>query len=365
MKMNKKIYYIDFTRQKRATAGAKAPTDIAQICDNNHFIRLELPPYPQDSHKLKKLIWIIFHCTRGWRRFSKCIDDNSVVIYQHPFKGNVVAEKYIPRLQKRKNVRFIALIHDLESLRGGIAGVIKNRSYIHEHNDNDFLKLFDIVICHNNAMKGYLVSRGFDERKLVTLELFDYLTDYSREPQSFTVPPTVVIAGNLAPGKCEYIYKIKENNKNKNLPVNLYGINYDENKNLYGMCYKGVYAPEELISKLEGHFGLVWDGLSTDTCSGNTGEYLKYNNPHKLSLYLVSNLPVIVWSEAAIASFVEKNQVGIVVDNIEELDRVLSQVTEDTYTMYIEHTKSVSQKLRNGYYFVKAVNDGISRLESL
>ena len=70
--------------------------------------------------------------------------------------------------------------------------------------------------------------------------------------------------------------------------------------------YCGQYKPEELPEKLEGGFGLVWDGDDLGACTGVFGEYMKYNNPHKTSLYLASGLPVIIWEKAAMAKYIEK-----------------------------------------------------------
>ena len=56
--------------------------------------------------------------------------------------------------------------------------------------------------------------------------------------------------------------------------------------------YFGSFLPDELPAALEGGFGLVWDGDSAETCSGVFGEYLRYNNSHKASLYLASGFPL-------------------------------------------------------------------------
>ena len=60
---------------------------------------------------------------------------------------------------------------------------------------------------------------------------------------------------------------------------------------------------------MDQNFGLVWDGTSLDGCNGRYGEYLKFNNPHKTSLYLSCGIPVIIWKEAALADFVEEHKV--------------------------------------------------------
>lgn len=67
-----------------------------------------------------------------------------------------------------------------------------------------------------------------------------------------------------------------------------------------GIEYQTTYhtkeslAAEELPGALVQSFGLVWDGNSMDTCTGNYGSYLRINDPHKVSLYLSSGLPIIV-----------------------------------------------------------------------
>ena len=65
------------------------------------------------------------------------------------------------------------------------------------------------------------------------------------------------------------LIRIKESSEDDkvNKVITFTGI-FDELK------YKATY-------KMEGSFGLVWDGTSKDTCIGGFGEYLKFNNPHK------------------------------------------------------------------------------------
>lgn len=121
------------------------------------------------------------------------------------------------------------------------------------------------------------------------------------------------------------------------------------------MIWHGSFKPEDLPSELKGDFGLVWDGTSAETCAGNTGEYLKYNNPHKTSLYLASGMPVIVWRQAAIADFVLENGVGIAVDSLYGLDHVIANISDEEYRTMCENVNRIGEKLRSGYYFMNAL----------
>ena len=164
---------------------------------------------------------------------------------------------------------------------------------------------------------------------------------------------TIVIAGNLSRQKSAYIYQL--NDITDHCHYNLYGIGYD-GKDTENVSYKGAFSPDELISQLQGQYGLVWDGESCDTCSGAFGEYLKYNNPHKFSLYLAAGLPVIIWKSAALAVYVEKYGLGMCIDSLKELDSRLSAITSDDYLRMVENVAKYRKSLVNGCHLKEALD---------
>lgn len=358
-----KVYYISTEKSNRNTAGKKAPDDISEICRRNGYECIEAPLFPSKKNVVLQKLWLLFVCTAWWMKLGKLVKANDIVIYQHPSYGTRVAIKMINRIKQKKECKFVVIIHDLESLRQGIDGVIKDNKKTNNLGDNNLLKLFDAVICHNKKMKEYLVSQGFERDKIITLDIFDYLSFFQPKEKQKSKKPTIAIAGNLAYGKCKYIYNIS--NFNSSLSVNLYGSNFDQeraNDNL-NFKYKGSFNPDVIPSELNGDFGLVWDGDSLDTCSGNTGNYLRFNNPHKTSLYLSAGMPVIVWKDAAIADFVLNNEVGIVVDNLRELDKVIMEISDDQYRNLQKNACAISEKLRAGYYTISALNRAFGKIE--
>ena len=88
---------------------------------------------------------------------------------------------------------------------------------------------------------------------------------------------------------------------------------------------------------------------------GTGGLYLKYNNPHKTSLYLSSGLPVIIWSDAALAKFVKINNVGITVDSLSDVSEKIKQITQVDYDIMAHNAKRISQKLTNGYFLKRSL----------
>ena len=349
------VYYIDFERKKRATAGAKAPGDINRICRKQGFRSFSMPAMPQDKPQFLQKLWLLTVCPLSWMKSSRKIRKNDVIIYQHPMYGARVTARMIPYIKKKKGCRFIALIHDLETLRGGIEGVIEGSTKTYQVNDRRILPLFDHIICHNASMKKALVEQGIAAEKLVTLEIFDYLTDEVPKEREKGKTPSIAIAGNLAYGKSRYLYDIKAKENNKDLTVHLFGLRFEEDKAVNGMIYHGSYSPEELPGKLEGDFGLVWDGSSAETCAGNTGNYLRYNDPHKTSLYLASGMPVVTWSEAAIADFILKKKAGFVVNSLSELEEKIKNISDEEYLEMCRNARKISVQLRQGFYFKQAL----------
>ncbi len=347
-------YYIDRGIKKRNTAGAKAPADISKICDTMGMERFGMPMFPAEKGKLYQKLWLMFVGTFYWLKLEKKIQRGDRIIYQHPMYGNRVALKFVPRIRKKKKCKFIVLIHDLESLRKGIEGVIKNNEKTNFIADNLLLEQFDYVICHNEYMKKYLIRQGFDATKIICLEIFDYLSDYVPEKND-KEKMSIAIAGNLAAGKSEYIYKLLNNSSA--IRIHLYGINFDRTQCKSNAIYHGSFSPEELPKYLKGSFGLVWDGASAESCVGNTGEYLRYNNPHKTSLYLSSGIPVIVWKEAAIADFVLKNHCGIAVKSLYDIEKVLSDITFSEYDEMKKNAEKIGKKMKNGFFTKKAIGE--------
>ena len=86
-------------------------------------------------------------------------------------KVAMLALRYIKQL-KRKKVKIIILIHDIESLRTQD----KNQKEWYQHAEKSFLCLADDVIAHNKKMIGYLKKIGLDTR-IHALEIFDYLVE--------------------------------------------------------------------------------------------------------------------------------------------------------------------------------------------
>lgn len=348
-------YYVDVIKTNKNNATLKAPGDIAKICDELGMTAFNMPNLPYDKSVYYQKAWMLLVWQRYWNRLLKKMKNGDVLLYQHPMYGTRIMERILPKFRK-KGVKIVMLIHDLNILRGGEEYKRDKTSSVYIQ-DMIILNYADNIICHNKSMLDYLASEGFSENKLTNLEIFDYLTDYRPAAKTFKEEWSCVIAGNLVKAKCKYIYDLIDHTKEEGgYKLHLYGggLEADLGEEYTNVVYHGSISPEKLPEVMEGDFGIVWDGTSTKSCEGNNGNYLRYNNPHKTSLFLASGVPVIVWKEAALAGFVEENGVGFAVSSLEEINGVLSQMTASEYTQMIENVEAVSEKIRKGHFFKTA-----------
>lgn len=334
-------------------AGSKAPEDVSKISSEMGFEKIIISKSNNKQDIFSKIKrQIIF--SSGWNKAYSQIKPNSIVLLQHPFRDRQInRERILLKLKKKKAVKFICVIHDVEKLRG----TMFNEYY---KNEFDFmLKIADKFIVHNRNMEKYFISLGVDKNKLINLHIFDYLQSNSKVGKKPIFTKDINIAGNLDASKSKYLAKLGKINAN----FILYGPNFNL-KHIDNVKYMGSFPADDIPNKLVKGFGLIWDGNSVDTCDGATGKYLQYNNPHKLSLYLSSGLPVIIWKNAAEAQFVSENNLGLVVKSLKQASNQLKKISKKQYDDYSRNVQMISKKLLQGKYLKKALDEAVSSLEN-
>lgn len=339
-----KKYLIERTNDKLSSnkfnAGSKARTDILNILEKNGFENIILELKDNGVEKLFSNLKL--------NSKLKNIKEKSIVIIQFPLAGTFLSNKIL-KILKEKNCKIISIIHDIDSLR---FSELSNKIY----KDIEILNKFDVVICHNEKMKNWIRLNGGNS-KIVCLELFDYIMQMDNIKIK-KVSSDLVFAGNLDENKSGFVYKLN------NISINLYGDNFSENKQNNNINYKGKFEPEILPNVLNGNYGLIWDGKSVESCEGDSGEYLKFNNPHKLSLYIASGLPVITWRKAAISDFIEKNKIGILVDNLNDIKSAI-EFNKKNYEEFLQNIEKIRNKVINGEYTMESIKKSIELLMEL
>ena len=318
------------------TAGNKAMEDIRDIAGAMGYQKIDIHPLVGNTDSEAKE-WSVQRNRQDWEQCYETIPDDAVLLLQHPtWQRQSARTKTLRRLKDEKNIRIISVMHDVESLRKVYDDSVKQDEF------SVIFELTDIFVVHTAAMKEYFLSIGVEAERVVTLGIFDYL---AAEPGARQLDKSITVAGNLDGKKSPYVEKLRSL---QDIKIHLFGVGYAPSEGDKHIVYHGAFPTDEISQALCGGFGLVWDGDSLDTCSGYTGQYLRYNSPHKCSLYLASGLPVILWKEAALAGFVQEHGVGIMVNSLHELPEILADMTEERYNEYLAHIRSVSKALREG-----------------
>ncbi|NMV49225.1 galactofuranosyltransferase [Lactobacillus reuteri] len=322
------IYYLRETSKEGRDAGSKARIDVENI-----FNKLKIKPISPFLSKKNRLYAYLFFL---WQ--LKKTNKSDIIVVQYPLpRGYNSLLKYVAKHRK-----IVAIIHDLTTLRF-------NKDF---KDDKKQLKNLLYIIAHNKRMKDYLISKGITA-PIISLELFDYLVNKEQKVNDHSNDSELIcFAGNLS--KSNFIYKLPESLIK--LGINLYGIGFDSRRESANeLNYIGSFNSEDIVSEIKGRYGLVWDGDSSKYCAGNMGNYLKYNNPHKASMYIAARMPLIVWTKSALAEFVKEQEIGLVVNSLDEIPYKTKKINAEEYNHMVSNVNKVRDKILNGLYLQNAL----------
>lgn len=324
---------ITVNETEKNNAGPKAKTDIDKILKNKEGFQVLNLAFNWHSKflKLRYITWDIPHLMRTI--------DADEIFFQFPSYSRTLMDSFVNNVRHYTDAKLIFIVHDLESLR--------NFSYdtTYKPEELKWLKEADGLIVHNPSMAKWLKGNGV-HTPMVDLGFFDYLNPQPINTNA-KLDGSICFAGNLK--KAGFLAKLP-----RELSLDVFGPNFNA-KLQDKVNYKGVYSPDELPKYLKEDFGLIWDGDSINECSGLFGNYLRYNCPHKASLYISSGLPIIVWKEAAIAEYVEYYGLGYAVKSLSEIPNIVQNMTEADYISIKKNVLHMAQDLRDGKHIRKAI----------
>lgn len=342
------MYFFSEQNFRGNHAGTKARNDVEKILREYGCKPINSKPFILKSGENEDHIYSnIAHEYQLWPLFWEVNKRrNEIIIVQYPMLAFDHEREYFEKIAKKN--KLVLLVHDLHSLKRQDEKAFKE--------EISLLNLASAVIVHNHSMRKVLQSKGLKMDHIYELQIFDYLyvddtfIDHSNDHG-------IAFAGNLE--KSGFLKEMADSNPN--LKMHLYGQNTELFCNNSNVIYHGSYSPDEIPGVLEGKFGLIWDGDRIETCSGIFGEYLKYNNPHKTSLYIAADMPVIVWEKAAIAEFVRRKEIGVTVTNLNELKNKIQMVEGRTYK---EMQKNI-HKLKTEIIYGESLKHQLSSIENL
>ena len=309
----------------------KARRDVQRVASEEGYAQIS-PDVPAKAEKWWQKLAVLGRLVLEWGRLFFKLHHGDLLLVQypwHPAKAAPIARWALHFLQW-KGAKTAAFIHDLDSLQ-----VLGNDAA--RWSDQELLIRFDRIIVQNTRMADYLVGQGVREDAIINMNLIDHLTDEVIPER--TLDMSVCVAGNLSRKRSRYLHDLPRTR----LHWHLYGDGWKgKNKRADITWYGGKFAA------LEGSFGLCWEGMSTRTVTGAAGAYLMLTSPRKISLYLVSGMPVIVWKWSAMAEFVRENNLGLVVESIDAIPGAIAAVTAEEYAQMAASARAWGEKIRKG-----------------
>ena len=326
--MNSKTKYQFFISYRNSVKASAASKPILDSCETLKSLGYEDHSITFDHNK-KSFRYYSFVLNRFLRFFVR-IKKGSVVATQYPVPTIGYFLVLVNKILKFRHIALIAIIHDINTLRLQKLNEGELRKEIR------MLNAYHGLIVHNEIMKDWLIHNGLSKSiKTVSLEIFDYISSSEKlsDNTSFSINNEIAFAGHLA--KSLFVYELDHIKRWK---FNIYGsdFNTEKNRNI-NTTWKGEFSPDEIVYNLEGSFGLVWDGIDSNNIETNTfGNYMRYNNPFKFSLYIAAGLPVIAPRTAAVASTITDYNIGFLINNLDDLNEV--EISNEQYQVCLLYT---------------------------
>lgn len=237
--------------------------------------------------------------------------------------------------------------------------------------EKDFLAQCDAIITQSNEMAQAMIDNFAITNPIIVHGPWGFYTERVPAPQPKT--NTLLFAGS--PGKAGYLNQLSHHIQTDfniisdfaHTVANIEAPNFDArwtmhdvapNIHITGHQYDASYVDQMLT----GSFGLIWDSLTYPQVTGAFGKYMQLAMPHKFSMYTVAGIPSIVWSKSCLAPLVTQKKIGWVIDDLTELDQLISDITPDEYGDRVYRLDEFSNLIRSGFYTKRAIFNLIGAL---
>lgn len=338
MKKHPSRYFIKEQYDDVYYHGSIGNADIEEVLLQEGWTPVHFPHHDKASlaTRMLRLIYLF--------RILGTIRSGDTVLFQHPVHAGM-HRLLLKLLRKRKQVTIICIVSDINGIKYGNPALLEQE--IAE------LARYRYFIVHNESMRTWLNTR-LPGKVSATLEFFDYLTKpINRTRQK---EPTIAYAGNLS--KSPFVLELsKVVSSGSDLRFYIYGKPAMPGSSQTGsLQYKGSYEANTLPITMEGAFGLVWDGEAIAGSRGSFGAYMTYISHHKVSLYIICGMPLIVYEGAGSAYLVKKYRIGITVRSLYEIEKALAAVTDEEYAQMCRNTRELAMRIASGSCLKNALN---------
>lgn len=271
----------------------------------------------------------------------KQIQPGDTIVVQFPmFIGGVIQMDLINQLVAKPDVKVIAIIHDVPTW------MIATSDGTYDLHDNwlNALRKVDGIIAANTKGAAKLRADGVIA-PIVSLTVGDYLYHVPLHPKRFQ-KKLYYVGGRNVEG-LDY---------HAATPFNLYtGHVSPEVAANPSVNWRGRQPSDMILSSLDGGFGIVVSDNIKEEQQQNFRYYTQFNSPTKLSFYLAAGLPIITMSRTPHAQWVKDRGIGLVVDDLNEIDHRLQQMTESQYNAMLTAIQPWQTAVSNGFFVKRAL----------
>lgn len=321
-------------------AAGKAQQMVADIAKRNlHYNELGIYKYSMNSDTpdmlRARLDGIVASVSHG-----------DIIIFQLPtWNGLRFEEAFVSHLNGYRGLKKIFFIHDVQPLM--------DKGLLNEL--DQYISLYnraDLIILPSQNMVDFLRARGLTVPKIVIQKMWDAPIDIDFT-KKLIFRKRINFAANVVMVPRPFVRNW--NNDRVELAVTADPGEYAWAKDR-NICFLGWFNNENSLAnalRKSGGFGLYWHDDPV------WKEYMKYNTGCKVGTYLGAGLPVIVHNSVSMANIIQKKNLGLVVDSLEEaLDRV-EHMTEEQYNQMVQAVDSFGNLIRKGYFAKKLLTDAV------
>ncbi|KRM95055.1 nucleotide sugar synthetase-like protein [Liquorilactobacillus aquaticus DSM 21051] len=268
------------------------------------------------------------------------VANGDIVFFQSPTWNGMMYDKiFINKLKGYRNVKVALFVNDVAPLM-----FESNRYLLPEL--IDMYNRADLIIVPSRKMADLLKEEGLTVDKIIIQHIWDYPTEaYLEEP---TFKKYINFIGS--PQKFNFVKNWKYD-----MALRLFAEKSDDlEKNI---IFEGWQHTTNLISKLsQGGFGLVWAE------ENYTKKYMELCVSYKLSTYLAAGIPVIVATSISNEKLIKDNNLGLIVDSLDEAIEKVEKMSAEDYHRMVENVQRFSVLLKKGYFTKKVLLDSVHAL---
>lgn len=349
MDRNKKIYFLQERNIRGNTAGTKLKDDLMSFFKSENCIPLnKVPLYSSNRQSILYYLKSLFSIVT--LIITLLFSHGKTIFMIYPFIKISLWKR--PLISASKRNRIIVFLFDIRYFQYKCFDNHKNFSLEEE---TSFLNNFSECIALTKSEEQLLKQHGLSIQTH-SLEFLDYKSSVYCRNYSDRVKNSVAYAGYLP--RAKFLNNISSATLSQ-ISIHVFGDIGSVSSFKDGLIYHGSYNSSDLVKELSMfQFGLVWDGDDCDSFGSFYGGYEKYIIPHKAACYINSGLPIIVWRDSAIASFVNEFEIGICIDCIDDIPAAISKLEEKDYLRLIKNVSNIQMKT-SSFGYMKTIFDKI------